>query len=160
MESYNDSSTSKYKRNSSSEGRRRTAWACSAAAESLRQGAVQSYLNRLQLGHYVMAVPGLHQLYILVLLLFLTVTVAALTEGENEALSAILDSWPILASPSGGWDKNVSKACEADPFYGLTCSESPDPHVVGMYAQLQPNRFFLFLLLLFIVFLLRCSHQK
>lgn len=61
-------------------------------------------------------------------------TCQALTTGEEEALSAILEAWPILAEQSPRWSYNVSLACSGDGFYGVKCSSSPSAHIVGMYV--------------------------
>jgi hypothetical protein len=68
------------------------------------------------------------------LLLTLVYSTAALTTDEESALEALFHSFPSLASEHPGWSSNTSLACEAPVFYGLQCSDGPDPHVLSMYA--------------------------
>jgi hypothetical protein len=79
--------------------------------------------------------------YFLVPLLWfaLVYSTAALTTDEESALEALFHSFPSLASEYPGWSTNTSLACEAPVFYGLQCSDGPDPHVLSMYAA--PSKF-------------------
>lgn len=68
-------------------------------------------------------------------LLFLLVCGSlTLTPDEETALQAFYDSIPALSQALPPWTSNVSQACEAPGFYGLTCSSDSDPHVLGLYV--------------------------
>lgn len=82
-------------------------------------------------------------LLLLCMLLLASVECLALSAGEEEALLAIRASFPALALTSPPWTQNVSLACEPEPFYGLQCSEGPDPHVIGLYVALHGEETFL-----------------
>lgn len=58
----------------------------------------------------------------------------ALTAGEESVLQTFRTSWPALSFIQPVWTENISEACGPRPFYGLTCSEGPDPHVTKMYG--------------------------
>lgn len=72
----------------------------------------------------------------LFLLLLLVSPTYGLTSGEEGAIADILESFPHLREESPPWNYNVSLACDEPPFYGLTCSNGPDPHVLKMYGLL------------------------
>ena len=56
--------------------------------------------------------------------------------GEETALQALLDSFPKLTTTQPPWTINVSQACETPSFYGLTCSDGPDPHILKLYESI------------------------
>lgn len=69
----------------------------------------------------------------LVLLLFAAFVLQAhaLSAGERDALLAILQSNPRLGSGPNQWG-NPSLACEPPVYYGLTCSNDTDPHILSL----------------------------
>lgn len=71
---------------------------------------------------------------VLVLLIALWRT-SALSSRELEAISSLAEEWPVLRSLVPSWTLNASEACNDPPFYGLTCSGGPDPHVVSLYDK-------------------------
>lgn len=86
--------------------------------------------------------PLVDRIYILILAIFIfaPLAVVALSDGEREALQAMEKSWPsLLRHQQSPWDPNVSKACDPTPFIGLSCSNSADPHIIGMYAPTQSS---------------------
>lgn len=89
-----------------------------------------------------MRVPSL---LLLLVALLLCGRALALSAGEEEALGAFLKNFIGLnAVQPNPWTPNISMACTPPVFYGLTCSEGPDPHVTQMYdANLEnlPLRF-------------------
>jgi hypothetical protein len=83
----------------------------------------------------------------LMMLLCTMPSYSALTEGEIDALGAILESWPTLHDfplPSGQpWQRNnISHACE-NHFYGVNCSDGADPHVKSLYVPHEVTANFL-----------------
>lgn len=67
-------------------------------------------------------------------------TTFALTRGEKDALRAFKNHVPALGDAvQPHWDYNFDNAC-AVPFYGLTCSPEPDPHVLKMYETTRKNQ--------------------
>jgi hypothetical protein len=76
-------------------------------------------------------------LLLLVILFYLPLDCTCLTEGEIGALKSILSIWPSLETASPPWTEwNISLACNKPFAFGLSCSEGPDPHVIGMYVIL------------------------
>lgn len=67
----------------------------------------------------------------------------ALSPGELEALEVLSADFPALARvhdfDSIPWTGNLSAACDVPSFYGLKCSNEPDPHIQALYVQ---NNFF------------------
>lgn len=78
-------------------------------------------------------------IWIALALLTLSSAALALSEDEKQGLSRILNEIPLLSNMSSPWSQNVSLACDTPGFYGITCSDGPDPHVIGMYG---PNKSF------------------
>ena len=74
------------------------------------------------------------RIIVLLLLLNTAYFCFALTQDEETGLEALLTNFPALASMEPSWSTNVSEACRDRPFYGLTCSDGPDQHVLKMYA--------------------------
>lgn len=72
---------------------------------------------------------------LLLLLLAVVISTNALTLGEESAIEAFLNSFPQLAHVTPPWSSNTSLACSEPPFYGVSCSSDPDPHVVGLYVS-------------------------
>lgn len=75
---------------------------------------------------------ALRTLLLLALVLF---GAHALSPGELNALSSFLTNFPILAAQSPPWQSNVSLACSSPGFYGITCSNETDAHVLGLYVR-------------------------
>ena len=76
---------------------------------------------------------ALKALLVLLLLGTSVLNAYALTEGEKAALSAFLESWPLLGSQSPPWNSSVALACSTPPFYGVQCSYGNDTHVTSLY---------------------------
>jgi Leucine-rich repeat (LRR) protein len=74
---------------------------------------------------------------VLVLLIALWRT-SSLSSRELEAISSLSEEWPVLRSLVPSWTLNASEACNDPPFYGLTCSGGPDPHVVSLVLENTP----------------------
>lgn len=72
-------------------------------------------------------------LLLLLLLSLLCSSALALSEGEKSALQAILLNFSGLGSASPPWTANVASACTPPGFYGVSCSNDSDPHVIRMY---------------------------
>ena len=72
---------------------------------------------------------------ILLVVLSLVCSSLALTPEEETALHAFYEAFPGLALASPPWTSNASKACEGPGFYGITCSNDSDTHVIGLYVQ-------------------------
>lgn len=74
-----------------------------------------------------------------VLLLVLVISIAfsaqALSDGEQVTLQNILETMPNLNILGNGWNSNTSTACTEPVFYGLTCSNDTEPHVVKLYVH-------------------------
>lgn len=67
------------------------------------------------------------------LLLSLTWSAVALTEGEILALDALLESFPDLSVTTPPWTSNTADACKEPVFYGLTCTS--DGHIQAVYEK-------------------------
>lgn len=74
---------------------------------------------------------------ILIVLFALSICTSALYTHEELALSEIYESVEGLRRVSPPWRSNVSAACEHPVFYGITCSEGPNPHVIGLYVHIN-----------------------
>lgn len=80
---------------------------------------------------------------VLLILAFAVAAADALSQSELKALEALGTSFPVLATKYPPWTSNISAACDSRPFYGLTCSDGPDPHVLELYGASECSRFFL-----------------
>lgn len=82
--------------------------------------------------------------FLVLLLLALTVfAVHGLSGQELDALTALGNRFKILTTASPPWRLDaIDTACNNPPFYGLTCTDEADPHVVGMYGLTPPVNFF------------------
>lgn len=74
----------------------------------------------------------------LAILLLLSVACAssAITPGEQSAIRAVLKHFPDLeyhVLPQWSADRDP---CAYPPFYGITCSNGTDPHILGLYGRL------------------------
>lgn len=72
---------------------------------------------------------------LLLLLLAVICGTHALSLSEETALEALFQNFSALASANPPWHANASSACEAPIFYGLTCSDGDDQHVLRLYAS-------------------------
>ena len=79
---------------------------------------------------------------LLLLGLTLVLSAHALTVGEKSAIEAIFNHFPVLGQSTPPWTSNASEACSEPPFYGLSCSDTSDPHVVSLYVALEPSQKF------------------
>jgi len=71
---------------------------------------------------------------ILVFLLAAIESCSSLSEGEKQAISAMIRDWPVLVNLTPSWDPNhVENAC-VDHFEGLQCVNIPQESIVGMYV--------------------------
>ena len=70
------------------------------------------------------------------LLITLVLSTNALTSGEENALEGLLSQFPSLTTCTPPWTSNVSVACDDPPFYGLSCSNGDDKHVLKMYGAI------------------------
>lgn len=57
----------------------------------------------------------------------------ALSEGEETAVSDLLEEWPFLEHVFPPWTSDSSEACNA-PFKGLICSGETDKHIISLYG--------------------------
>lgn len=73
---------------------------------------------------------------IALLLLCSAFSALSLSLGEQEALLAFYRTYPLLGSQPQPWTSNVTQACVAPGFTGVTCSNEEDPHVIGLYDDL------------------------
>lgn len=74
--------------------------------------------------------------FLVLVLLLLAVSLAkGLTEGEKEALEEFKTNWTGLQAATPPWNRNVSTACDVPVFYGLSCSNGPDPHILELYVD-------------------------
>lgn len=78
--------------------------------------------------------PLMKHLIAIVLLVALLSGSSALTSGEENALKALLHSFPALADAAPAWSSNTSAACDLLPFYGVTCSDGPEKHITRLYV--------------------------
>ena len=75
------------------------------------------------------------KLFLLLSLLLSTVYGSnALAAGEIVALEKLLATFPALQAQTPPWSANTTLACEPPGFYGLTCSEGPDRHILKLYG--------------------------
>lgn len=61
----------------------------------------------------------------------------SLSLGEKECISDFLSAWPDLGSLVPPWTSNASSACDNPPFKGITCTEGPEKHVIGLYDRIH-----------------------
>lgn len=85
----------------------------------------------------------LRPLLAFLLLLALLLGSEALTAKEETAVREFMGAFPVLASASPPW-LNASDACNNPPFYGLSCSNDTDPHILGLYELLENPTVFAF----------------
>lgn len=71
-----------------------------------------------------------------VVLLLLAVWALALTSDEQTALIELRSSIPNLRALPAPWIADPTEACDSDYFEGVTCSDGPDPHVIGLYEAI------------------------
>ena len=58
----------------------------------------------------------------------------ALSQGELASLKDLGESWNYFNTSSRPWLRDaLANACDVPPYYGLVCSEGPDPHVLKLY---------------------------
>lgn len=60
----------------------------------------------------------------------------ALTGPEEKAVFALMESLPNLRLQPYPWLNDSTKICDHDLFEGLTCSDGPDKHIIGLYEAL------------------------
>lgn len=72
---------------------------------------------------------------ILLLLLGAVFSALALTDGEVLAVEAFYRNFPALQTTTPPWQTNGTLACTKPVFYGLTCSDGPDPHITTLYES-------------------------
>ena len=90
--------------------------------------------------------PRMRHILVLFILLSSTLAALALSEDELRAIEGLREAFHGLDTlQSRPWSSNASAACDPPYFYGLTCSEGPDPHVIKMYVR-QYNCVLIFLL--------------
>ena len=59
----------------------------------------------------------------------------ALTDGEIKALQDIATEWDYFAYTPSPWPTDgFENACKPPVFYGLSCTNDPDPHVTSLYV--------------------------
>lgn len=72
----------------------------------------------------------------IVVLLSAIYCTSALNGSEESAILAIATNFPALASAQPAWTSNASSACDSPGFYGLTCSDGPESHILKLYVDL------------------------
>jgi hypothetical protein len=72
--------------------------------------------------------------FVFVVLLLVAPLSWSLTQRELDGVASLIEDWLQLSHTSPPWQsKNTSAVCDV-PFYGVTCSDGPDPHIIGLYV--------------------------
>ena len=57
----------------------------------------------------------------------------ALSNGEVNAIKALIQNFPALRTATPPWLEDGSLACTTPVFYGLTCTDEPESHITKLY---------------------------
>lgn len=72
---------------------------------------------------------------LLLLLIGASFSANALTDGEINAVEALYRNFSQLRTATPPWQPNGALACTPPLFYGLTCSDEPQSHIIKLYVS-------------------------